>query len=165
MSTDNVTPIRPGVAGTAPVKNPKTRGRPKGTISLNAERRRRDARMEHQAESPYHPSVKVSPPERGQFHYPKELLLQTCFKNNYGWLPPTLSSGIILCDRYISSMGLLLKQLEAEGHDVTAPKLEWLALLETAKYVEQLWKDLFGGVRNSVLKNIQWNIEFDGYRI
>ncbi len=83
MSTDNV--ITPAQFAAQPVKNPKTRGRPKGTVSLRVEKRRREAAEATAQESPYHPCVANLPrPEKGRFHYPKELLLQKCFKNSCG---------------------------------------------------------------------------------
>lgn len=160
MSKDNV--IRP--AGFAPeaVSNPKTRGRPKGTVSLRTERRRRKAAT--LAESPYHPSVVLPPVREGHFHYPKELLLQKCFKNSYGWLPPRLGSSIFCYEGYTSPMEQLLRQLEAEGHDVVAPKLEWRAMRQIAEGVQELSKKLFVGINSDVLHDVVWNIEFDGYR-
>lgn len=120
MSADNVTPIRPGIAGAAPVTNPKTRGRQKGTISLRAERRRRETQVKRDAESVYHPSVKIAAPERGRFHYPKELLLQKCIcKNSYGWMLPNLSASALSNQKpvadFVSPLNQLLSQLEAEG--------------------------------------------------
>ena len=49
--------IRPAKFSGPPVQNPRTRGRPKGTISINMKRRARQASLV----SPRHPSVTETP--------------------------------------------------------------------------------------------------------
>jgi hypothetical protein len=149
-------------AATAPVRNPKTRGRPKGTISLNVERARRQVEA-RPVESPYHPMVAYPRPGRkGRFHYPKELLLQRyiCRDGHGIWRVPRLPPAALVDDGFISPMKALLEQLKAEGHDVSAAKLEWLALRDAASYFKDLGRKLFmGGPPSEIIDQESWDFD------
>ncbi len=146
-----------------PVKNPRTRGRPKGTISLNVKRRKRQISV---AESPYHPCVTLVPPQKGMYHYPKELLLQKdiCC-NSYGWMAPRLPADVLsgAYEGFISPLDQLLSQLRNEGHDVSGAEIEVAALREMAALIDETGQKLqdVGATR---VENVEWDVEFDGYR-
>jgi hypothetical protein len=139
MSTsDNV--IHHPAFGGPPVKNPKTRGRPKGTISLRSERRHKEAAKTMLQKSPYHPSVgSPAPPQPGHFHYPKELLLQRylCLQGGV-WKTPVLSPLELASEKFRSPLGDLLKQLESEGHDVSGARIEYEALRESGARIDDV---------------------------
>jgi hypothetical protein len=155
----------PGAAS-APIINPKKRGRRKGTISLTSRRRKRD--VANINDSPYHPSVpfpRVRQP--GRYHYPKELLLQKWnSRNSYGWTRPHFGVSTLSGEhkeKFISPLDQLFRQLATEGHNVEAAELELQALREVAAHMAELGRDLFCK-STSTLRHIEWDVDFDGYR-
>lgn len=126
--------IAPPVFAGPIVKNPKTRGRPKGTLSFAIAARRRvseqQAKEARPKKWPWPPEVKLPKPERGRFQYPCQLLIQTHFcKGGDGcWHKPRLAAWELVDEEFISPLSYLLEQLAQEGHDVLGAKMEYLAL-------------------------------------
>jgi hypothetical protein len=160
---DNVTSLP--TAAAVPIKNPKTHGCPKGTISLRVKRRERRAKQfaaQQSVESPYHPMVAYPRAvKQGHFDYPKELLLQRCICGGGPgvWRVPTLRPSALVYEKFISPTKALLEQLESEGHDVSAAKLEWLALRDAANYLKDLGIKLVAGVSPQSVDQESWDFD------
>ncbi|HEX7687705.1 MAG TPA: hypothetical protein VF453_08360 [Burkholderiaceae bacterium] len=116
------------------VENIRAPGRKKGTVSLRTERFKRCAAAQPPAE-PTPDEVRLPPIEAGKFFYPKSMLTQAYFcRGGTGiWSSPSMSLGMLVNERFVSPMGALLEQLEAEGHNVAGARAEWLAFRELAK--------------------------------
>ena len=71
-------------------------------------------------------------PRRGCYYYPKALLRQAyfCRGGNGVWHDPGLSLDMVSSPEFVSPIGALLDQLEAEGHDVTGARIEWMTYRE-----------------------------------
>ena len=105
----------------------------------------------------------VYPPivQQGRFHYPKELLLQHyMYRGGNGvWQTPGLKANELISENFISPMEALLQQLQREGHDVSAAKLEWLALREAASYLNDLGMKLCTGYRSRAAERESWDFD------
>lgn len=134
-STNNV--LHHPSFGHAPVKNIKAPGRKKGTASLHAARYKRWMK-EQQPANPEPQSVQLPKPEQGKFFYPKAMLSQAyfCLGGTGIWSKPTLDLSMLAHKRFVSPMGALLDQLEAEGHNVGGARAEWLAFRELAAAID-----------------------------
>jgi hypothetical protein len=60
---------------------------------------------------------------------------------------------------FISPMKALLGQLETEGHDVSAAKLEWLALRDASRYLKDLGMKLITGQRSETIQQESWDFD------
>lgn len=81
-------------------------------------------------------AAQKAPPSR--YHYPASLLKQAHFCR-YGdgtWAPPPLSLDMLACPEFVSPLGALLEQLDADGHDVAGALIEWRAFRELARQME-----------------------------
>lgn len=88
-----------------------------------------------------HGAKKAQP---SRYHYPAALLKQPyfCLGGNGRWFPPSLSLHMLAHREFVSPMGELLDQLEADGHDVSGARIEWRAFREVAGQVEVALKAL-----------------------
>lgn len=120
--------------GQPPVKNIKTPGRKKGTVSLQSERYKRWLAQQPAADRDPE-FVSLPPRQHGMYFYPKAMLSQAYFcQGGTGiWQAPSMSLNMLVNERFVSPMGALLDQLEAEGHNVSGARAEWLAFRELAK--------------------------------
>lgn len=84
--------------------------------------------------------------ENGRYYYPKSMLRQAYFcRNSYGdWLKPRLSLSVLSHPKFVSPIGLLLDQLEAEGHDVSGARIEWRAFRESSATLSERVRGAFG---------------------
>lgn len=82
-----------------------------------------------------HAAKKAQP---SRYHYPAALLKQPyfCRLGDGRWLPPPLSLHMLTHPEFVSPLGALLDQLEADGHDVSGARIEWRAFREAAGQVE-----------------------------
>lgn len=122
----------------APVLNIKARGHKKGTISFSKERQKRlVAKLEVNTLEPE--MVELPPVIEGKFFYPAKMLWQAYFcRNGYGqWFEPKMDLHMLTAAKFVSPMGALLDQLEAEGHDVGGARAEWLAFRELTGALEE----------------------------
>lgn len=120
--------------GRPPVKNIRAPGRKKGTASLQAARYKRWlAQQPAAAPEPF--PVAIPPRLPGVYCYPKTMLTQAYFcRSGTGvWHAPSMSLDMLVNERFVSPMGALLDQLEAEGHNVSGARAEWLAFRELAR--------------------------------
>lgn len=71
-------------------------------------------------------------PRKGHYHYPKSLLRQAyfCLNGNGVWFEPRLSLDMVSNPKFKSPIDALLAQLESEGHDVSAARIEWTTYRE-----------------------------------
>lgn len=120
--------------GQPPVQNIRAPGRKKGTASLQAARYKRWLAQQPAAEPDPFP-VDIPPRLPGVYCYPKSMLTQAYFcRGGTGvWDAPCMSLGMLVNERFVSPMGALLDQLEAEGHNVSGARAEWLAFRELAR--------------------------------
>lgn len=82
-----------------------------------------------------HAAPKAQP---SRYHYPASLLKQAyfCRLGNGSWTPPPLSLEVLAHPEFVSPLGALLDQLEADGHDVAGARIEWRAFREIARKME-----------------------------
>lgn len=82
-----------------------------------------------------HTAQKAQP---SRYHYPANLLKQAyfCRLGNGSWTPPPLSLAMLANPEFVSPLGALLEQLEADGHDVAGARIEWRAFRELARQME-----------------------------
>lgn len=82
-----------------------------------------------------HAAQKAQP---SRYHYPACLLKQAyfCRGGDGRWMPPPLSLDMLIHPEFVSPMGALLEQLEADGHDVAGARIEWRAFREMAGKME-----------------------------
>jgi hypothetical protein len=82
-----------------------------------------------------HAAKKAQP---SRYHYPASLLKQAyfCRLGNGSWTPPPLSLHMLTHPEFVSPLGALLDQLEADGHDVAGARIEWRAFRELAGQME-----------------------------
>jgi hypothetical protein len=101
------------------------------------------------------------PKRRGHFHYPKELVVQAywCRTGDGVWHEPDMSLSTLADEGFISPMKGLLEQLESEGHDVTAAKLEWLALREASQHLRDLRAKLMFGPPAKAIEQESWDFK------
>lgn len=120
--------------GQPPVKNIRAPGRKKGTASLQAARYKRWLAQQPAAEPEPFP-VAIPPRLPGVYCYPKTMLTQAyfCLGGTGVWHAPSMSLNMLVNERFVSPMGALLDQLEAEGHNVSGARAEWLAFRELAR--------------------------------
>jgi hypothetical protein len=80
------------------------------------------------------------------YHYPKSMLRQAYFcRNSYGdWMKPSLSLAMLSNPKFVSPIGLLLDQLEDEGHDVSGARIEWRAFRELSGTLSERVRGAFG---------------------
>lgn len=80
------------------------------------------------------------------YHYPKSMLRQAHFcRNSYGdWMKPSLSLAMLSNPKFVSPIGRLLDQLEAEGHDVSGARIEWRAFRELSGTLSERVRGAFG---------------------
>lgn len=154
MATQSLGATAPNVLphpafGCAPVANPRLRGRKKGVASLAVARRKQ--LMQQAAAKAADPQAFILPPVvPGHFHFPRALLRQPhfCRLGDGRWQNPPLNFAMLGAPQFVSPLGALLDQLEAEGHDVGGARVEWLAFREAAAQLDQrineLGKNLYG---------------------
>ena len=120
--------------GQPPVTNIRAPGRKEGTASLQAARYKRWLAQQPAADP--EPSPVAAPPRLpGVYCYPKSMLTQAYFcRGGTGvWHAPSMSLNMLVNERFVSPVGALLDQLEAEGHNVSGARVEWLAFRELAR--------------------------------
>lgn len=68
----------------------------------------------------------------GRYYYPKALLRQAyfCRGGNGVWSDPRLTLDMVSSAEFESPLKALLDQLEAEGHDVSGARIEWMTYRE-----------------------------------
>lgn len=98
-----------------------------------------------------HAAQKAQP---SRYHYPASLLKQAyfCRCGNGTWQPPDLSLGMLTHPEFVSPLGALLEQLDADGHDVAGARIEWRAFRELAGQMEAALSALASqanGIRNA----------------
>ena len=77
----------------------------------------------------------VPQPRPGVYCYPTSMLHQErlCRGGDGTWHAPSMTMYMLGDERFVSPLGALLDQLEAEGHDVSGARAEWLAFREHAR--------------------------------
>lgn len=82
-----------------------------------------------------------------KYHFPKILLRQTYFCRSHGghgeWSDPVFSLGMLGNKEFVSQIGALLDRLEADGHHVKGPRIEWLAYRDLAISYSEMFKNLW----------------------
>ena len=82
-----------------------------------------------------------------KYHFPKILLRQTYFCRSHGghgeWSDPVFSFRMLGNKEFISQIGELLDQLEADGHHVKGPRIEWLAYRDLAIHYSKMFEGLW----------------------
>jgi hypothetical protein len=123
--------------GADPVQNIRAPGRKKGTASLQAARYKRWLADQPTAH-PEPQEVRLPPTVKGRYYYPKAMLTQAyfCRVGTGIWHKPTMHLSMLVNENFVSPIGKLLDQLEAEGHKVSGARAEWLAFRELAKGLE-----------------------------
>jgi hypothetical protein len=81
--------------------------------------------------------------QTAKYNYPKIHLRQSYFCRSHGghgeWHDPVFSFRMLGCKNFVSQIGALLDELEADGHHVKGPRIEWLALRDLAHHYQELF--------------------------
>ena len=91
--------------------------------------------------------------QNAKYDYPKSLLTQEYFDRSGDgtWHEPRFNYQVLGDKKFASPLGALLDQMEAEGHNVTGARIEWLAFRDLARYYSDLFREMAACPKSSAL--------------